>query len=169
MIAEFLVLAGLPALLLAAAGWDLASYTIPNVLQGLMLGAFVAFAVAAGMPLGSLGLHVLAGALALVIGFTLFAFGVIGGGDAKLFAAAALWFGLRDLMGFALYASVFGGLLTLGLLSFRKIPLPGVLSRQGWILRLHEERGGIPYGAALAAGAFAVLPYTDVFRIGIAG
>ena len=35
------------------------------------------------------------------------------------------------------------------------------------VQRLHDARGGIPYGAALAAGAFAVLPYTDVFRLGV--
>ncbi len=168
MLAEFLVFAALPALLIAAAGWDLASYTIPNFLQGALIAAFFLFALAVGMPAASIGLHVLAGALGLLAGFAFFAFGFIGGGDAKLFACAALWFGLRDLAEFALAASIFGGVLTLGLLSFRKIPVSGVLSRQNWLMRLHDGQAGIPYGAALAAGAFAVLPYTEVFRLGLA-
>jgi prepilin peptidase CpaA len=167
VLSAFLVFAVLPALLIAAAGWDLASYTIPNFLQAALLLAFAFFAFFAGMSAGSLGLHLVAGVLGLAIGFLFFALGYVGGGDAKLFASAALWFGLRDLPDFALYASIFGGFLTLGLLSFRKIPLPALLGRQGWLMRLHDERAGIPYGAALAAGAFAILPYTDVFRMGV--
>jgi prepilin peptidase CpaA len=169
LIAEFLLFAALPALLLAAAGWDIASYTIPNFLPAALLGVFFVFVLATGMAPATAGLHLLAGLIGLVVGFTLFALGYIGGGDAKLFACAAVWFGLRDLSQYALFAAIFGGVLTLGLLSFRKIPLPAVLGRQGWLMRLHDEKGGIPYGAALAAGAFAVLPYTDVFRMGVAG
>ena len=169
MIAAFLVLALLPALLIAAAIWDVTSYTIPNVLQAALLAAFALFAFAAGMAPAAVGFHLLAGAAGLALGFLFFACGFVGGGDAKLFACAALWFGLRDIADFALFASVFGGFLTLGLLSFRKIPLPALLGSQGWVLRLHDEKAGIPYGAALAAGAFAVLPYTDVFRIGVSG
>jgi prepilin peptidase CpaA len=50
--------------------------------------------------------------------------------------------------------------LALLLLSFRKLPLPDVLERQPWILRLHEAGGGVPYGIALAAAALAVYPKT---------
>lgn len=167
--AEFLVVAALPALLIAAAGWDLASYTIPNVLQAALIAAFLLFAFAAHMPTSAIGWHLLAGAAGLSLGFAFFALGLVGGGDAKLFAATALWFGVRDLADFALLASIFGGLLTFGLLGFRKIPVPGLLGRQAWLMRLHDEKEGIPYGAALAAGAFAVLPYTDVFRMGVTG
>jgi prepilin peptidase CpaA len=169
VIAEFLVFAALPALLLAAAGWDIASYTIPNFLQIALLGGFFLFALCAGMTPAAFGYHMLGGGIGLVIGFAFFTLGYVGGGDAKLFACASLWFGLHDLADFALFASAFGGFLTLGLLSFRKVPLPGLLNKQSWLLRLHDEKAGIPYGAALAAGAFAVLPYTDVFRLGVAG
>ena len=168
MIAEFLVFAALPALLIAAAGWDIASYTIPNYLQAAFIAAFFLFALSSGMTTGAFAQHLIAGGLGLAIGFTVFAFGFVGGGDAKLFTCVALWFGLGDLADFTLAASVFGGVLTLGLLSFRKLPLPAPLTAQGWVMRLHDEKAGIPYGAALAAGAFAILPYTDVFRLGIA-
>jgi prepilin peptidase CpaA len=167
MFAEFVVFGVLPLLLIAAAGWDLASYTIPNFLQGALIGAFILFAFSSPMTTTQFSQHLIAGGLGLALGFTVFAFGYVGGGDAKLFTCIALWFGLGDIADFALAASIFGGVLTLGLLTFRKLPLPAALTSQGWILRLHDEKAGIPYGTALAAGAFAILPYTDVFRLGI--
>ena len=169
MIQEFLVVVLVPAALLAAAGWDLASFTIPNFLQAVLLAGFAIFALATGMAFGVLGWHLLAAVIGLAAGFTLFALGIVGGGDAKLFACVALWFGIPDLLGFALIASLFGGALTLIMLAFRQLPLPGPLARQAWLLRLHDRKSGIPYGVALASGAFAVLPYTDVFRAGVAG
>ena len=46
MIAEILLLVVLPPLLAAAAGWDLASFTIPNFLSLARGAAFVVFALA---------------------------------------------------------------------------------------------------------------------------
>ena len=169
MIQEFLVLVLVPAALIAAAGWDLASFTIPNFIQGVLLVGFAIFAVATSMTLGVLGWHLLAAGIGFALGFTLFALGVVGGGDAKLFACVSLWFGLSNLLDFAIFASLFGGVLTLALLAFRKLPMPGLLARQNWLLRLHDNKAGIPYGVALASGAFAVLPYTEVFRAATTG
>ncbi|HEX3430258.1 MAG TPA: prepilin peptidase [Rhizomicrobium sp.] len=169
MVQEFLVLVLLPAVLIAAAGWDIASFTIPNFLQAVLLAGFVLFVFATGMPLAALGWHFVAAAIGLAIGFALFAMGLVGGGDAKLFACVALWFGFPDLLQYAVIASVFGGFLTLFILGFRHLPLPKFLESQAWLTRLHDPRSGVPYGVALASGAFAVLPYTDVFRAGLAG
>lgn len=165
MIAQFLVLVCLPALLIVAAGWDLASYTIPNTLQAAVVTAFVLFAFAAGLPVAAIGWHMLAGLLGLVIGFGLFAAGWIGGGDAKLFAGMALWLGFHDMLPYALVASVMGGALTLALLGLRRWPLPAFALSQGWLMRLHDKGAGIPYGVALAAGAFLLLPQTEIFRL----
>ena len=165
MIAEALVLVILPLLLAVAAGWDLASFTIPNFVSLALLGLFAVFALAAGLSLPAIGWHLLAGFTGLFVGFTLFALGYIGGGDAKLFAAVLLWLGFSDLVSYTLLASVMGGFLTLGLLIARQWPLPQQLTRQGWILRLHDARSGIPYGVALAAGAFVLLPHTEIFRL----
>jgi prepilin peptidase CpaA len=166
MTAQLLVIAVLPALLALAAGWDLASYTIPNRLQLALVAAFVVFVLATGMTPSMVGGHLLAGFLGLAVGFTLFALGYIGGGDAKLFTAVSLWLGFdRDLMSYMLIASVLGGALTLALLALRKVPLPALLTGQSWLLRLHDERAGIPYGVALAAGAFLILPQTEIFRL----
>jgi len=164
----FLLSTVLAGCLIAAAAWDIATYTIPNPIQLILLASFALFAVTSGMSAGVLTAHLAAGLMGLVMGFSLFAFGFVGGGDAKLFACVALWFGLSDLLSYAITASIFGGALTLGLLFFRKFPLPAVLARQNWLLRLHDQTAGIPYGVALAAGSFAILPYTDVFRAGLA-
>jgi len=163
--AELLVMALLPLLLAAAAGWDLATFTIPNFLQLALMLSFSLFAIAAHLTPGLIGLHLLAGIAGLVMGFALFAFGYIGGGDAKLFGAVALWLGFHDLLAYALAASMFGGLLTLTLLALRQWPLPAIAARQQWIMRLHAEKAGIPYGVALAAGAFVLLPHTEIFRL----
>ena len=165
MTAEILVVVVFPALLALAAAWDFASYTIPNTLPVVFLAAFAAFAIAAGMPMHALGFHVLAGFLALALGFALFAFGFIGGGDAKLVAAIVLWLGFQDLGSYALIATVMGGGLTLALLALRRMPLPALLSGQPWLLRLHDVRSGVPYGVALAAGALFILPQSEIFRI----
>ena len=169
MLAEALVLVALPLLLAAAAGWDLASFTIPNFLQGALIACFIGFAAAARLGAPDIGLHLLAGFIGLAIGFTLFARGYIGGGDAKLFAAVVLWLGLKDLMSYALVATVLGGVLTLALLALRRLPLPAFFARQSWILRLHDSKAGVPYGVALAAGVLVILPGTEIFRLAALG
>jgi prepilin peptidase CpaA len=165
MIAELLVLVALPALLVAAGLFDLASFTIPNFLQALLLCAFFVFALAAHLAPTVIGWHLLAGLAGLAVGFALFALGYVGGGDAKLFACVALWLGFADLAPYTIAATLFGGLLTLGLLLARNCPLPGVLAGQAWATRLHDARSGVPYGVALAAGAFVLLPHTEIFRL----
>jgi prepilin peptidase CpaA len=92
--------------------------------------------------------------------FTFFACGWIGGGDAKLAAATALWLGFDQLLNYVLLASIFGGILTFLLIRFRFQPLPEALSRHEWIARLHRMDSGIPYGIALAAAALTVYPDT---------
>ncbi len=90
----------------------------------------------------------------------MFTRGWIGGGDAKLAAATALWFGFDHLLPYLLYASLFGGVLTLVLIQFRMAPLPELMARQDWMQRLHRKDGGVPYGIALAAAALTVYPQT---------
>ena len=149
-----------PALMAFAASSDLLTMTISNRISLALAGAFFLLTLITGMSLAAIGMHLAAAALVLVFAFGFFSQGWIGGGDAKLVAATALWFGFDYLLDYLLYASLFGGVLTLVLLQFRKLPLPDVLERQPWILRLHEAGGGIPYGIALAAAALMVYPKT---------
>jgi len=96
----------------------------------------------------------------LVAAFGLFARGIVGGGDAKLAAATALWLGFDHLLPYLLYASLLGGALSVGLIWFRMAPLPDWLARHDWAQRLHGRDAGVPYGIALAAAALAVYPQT---------
>lgn len=160
MVTDAIRLLVFPALMAFAASSDLLTMTISNRLSLALAAAFFIVAVTTGMPLAVVGMHLAAAAVVLVVSFGFFTQGWIGGGDAKLAAATALWFGFDHLLPYLLYASVFGGALTLLILQFRKLPLPALLARQVWIQRLHETEGGIPYGIALAASALAIYPTT---------
>jgi len=160
MLTDAIRLLMFPALMAFAASSDLFTMTISNRLSLLLAAGFVLLAIATGMSLAEIGLHLAAAAMVLVVAFGLFSQGWIGGGDAKLAAATALWFGFDYLLDYMIYASLFGGVLTIALLQFRNLPLPAALARQTWITRLHETGGGVPYGIALAAAALIVYPKT---------
>ena len=149
-----------PALMAFAASSDLLTMTISNRLSLALAGGFFLLTIVTGMSFYAIGMHLAAAALVLTIAFGFFAMGWIGGGDAKLAAATALWFGFDFLLDYLIYASLFGGALTLLLIQFRRLPLPAPLARQSWILRLHDAAGGVPYGIALAAAALTVYPKT---------
>jgi prepilin peptidase CpaA len=150
-----------PALMAFAAASDLFTMTISNRIPLALTMGFLAVALASGMGLSDVLLHFGAGAVVLMVAFGCFAMGWVGGGDAKIAAAAALWFGFADLMNYLLYASLFGGALTLLLLQFRQWPLPYGLSGQAWLIKLHARESGIPYGIALAIGALMIYPETE--------
>jgi len=160
MLADGIRLLLFPALMAFAASSDLLTMTISNKLSLALTAGFFLLTLVIGMSLPAIGMHLAAGALVLVFSFGFFSQGWIGGGDAKLVAATALWFGFDNLLDYLIYASLFGGALTLLLLQFRKLPLPAALAGQPWIMRLHESGGGIPYGIALAAAALVVYPST---------
>jgi prepilin peptidase CpaA len=150
-----------PALMAFAAATDLFTMTISNRVS-LALGAgFLALALLSGMGFYDILSHVGAGATVLAAAFACFAMGWVGGGDAKVAAGAALWFGFGHLLNYLVYASLFGGALTLSLLQFREWPLPYQLTGQTWLLTLHAKESGIPYGIALAIGALTVYPETE--------
>ncbi|HYS45622.1 MAG TPA: prepilin peptidase [Rhizomicrobium sp.] len=150
-----------PALMAFAAASDLFTMTISNRVSLALAAGFLALALLSGMGPYDILTHIGAGAAVLVIAFACFAMGWIGGGDAKVAAAAALWFGFGHLMDYLLHASLFGGALTLLLLQFRQWPLPYAFAGQAWLLKLHAKESGIPYGIALAIGALAIYPETD--------
>ena len=153
-----------PALMAFAASSDLFTMTISNRVSLALVAGFLVLARASGMGLTDMLAHAGAGAAVLAIGFTCFAMGWVGGGDAKVPAAVALWFGFDHLLNYLLYASLFGGALTILLLEFRQWPLPYALSGQAWLLRLHARETGIPYGIALAIGALMIYPETEWMR-----
>lgn len=153
-----------PLLMAFAAVSDLVTMRISNRLVLVLIAAFLVMALVAGMPLPQLGMHLAGAALVLVVAFALFAPGWIGGGDAKLAAATALWIGFDALFPYVVYTGLLGGALTLGILVVRRWPLPANLGHIGWIDRLHDAKSGVPYGIALAVAGVIVYRDTAIFQ-----
>jgi prepilin peptidase CpaA len=152
-----------PVIMAYAAASDLMTMTIPNWISGVLCAAFVVAAPCSGLSLAEIGLHAAIGALVLAVAFGLFAMNWIGGGDAKLIAAIALWTGPAASLPFVLSAVLAGGLLSIVMIIFRKFPLPVIAMRSDWVVRLHSPEEGIPYGIALAAGGLLTFPATPWF------
>lgn len=149
-----------PFFMAFAAASDLVSMTISNKVSLALIAGFMVFALYMGMSAEQIAWHWAMFAVVLVAGFVLFAFGAIGGGDAKLAASTALWFGWEHVMVYLVSAAFFGGLLTLLIIKLRSVPLPDRLEKVDWIVRLHRADEGVPYGIALAVAAFTVYPNT---------
>lgn len=158
-----------PALVIVGALKDVTTYTIPNWIPLSLLAAFPLTALALGLPPGAMGLHAGIGAVALVAGMAMFAFGWVGGGDAKLLAAAGLWLGWPAALTFLLVTGMAGGALALGLLTLRSAPFrPLVLMGPSWFTRLAEPGENVPYGVAIAVGALVAFPASPLIG-GLAG
>lgn len=156
-----------PAVMILAALSDLFTLTIPNRLSIILVAVFFPLAFLAGLPLETIMMHVASGAGILVVGFILFSTGTLGGGDAKLLAAASLWVGVAPLAEFFFYVALIGGALAIGILIYRQIPNESVAG-PAWALRLHEKGHGIPYGIAIAGAALMTFPVTQLYGL-IAG
>jgi prepilin peptidase CpaA len=143
-----------------AAATDLLTMKIPNVLTLGFAAAFFVVAPVAGLNWSEMLSHLGAGSLILLAGIVLFSLGWVGGGDAKLLAAGALWLGFEPLVPFLAYVAIFGGALALALLAYRRVPAGAVPVLPNWALRLHAKDGEMPYGVAIAAGALIVYPST---------
>lgn len=165
---EAAVLLFFPILVVFAAWSDLLTMTISNRVSMALVAGFFPLAYLAGATPETMLLHLSCGAVVLAISFVLFCLHQMGGGDAKLTAAIAVWFGWGHVLEFALIFSVLGGFLTLGLLFVRTIPLPPALMRHEWIARLHDRETGIPYGIALAIAGLLIYPETIVWLLAAA-
>ena len=165
---EVAVMVFFPVLMAFSACSDLFTMTISNRVSIALVVGFFPLAFILGVPSMTVLSHLSCGAAVLVLTFCFFSFGWVGGGDAKLAAATAIWLGWENLMEYGLVAAIFGGVLTLALIAVRRWPLPGALMRRAWIARLHDEKSGIPYGIALAAAGLVLYPHTQVWMRAIA-
>jgi prepilin peptidase CpaA len=127
------------AAMVAAAIFDIRSRRLPNWLNLAVALGFLPWAWAMGFDWGQVGIHTAVGLVVLGLGFVLFATGVIGGGDAKLGAAVALWIGFSfELLRFFLIMSVAGGILAVIALI--------------WQARTRRPlTSALPYGVAIGA------------------
>ena len=147
--ADYIALAA--CILIAAAGgiWDIRVRRIPNLVSLALAAAALGYLMLqsdfdAGAA-KSAGLHAV---IALLVGMALFRLGVIGGGDAKLYAAGALGVPLGKALFMLGWTSVAGLVLLIVMMIMRRLGMPvGPRDDKGHVL--------VPYGVAIAAG-FAV-------------
>lgn len=163
---QVLCLSIFPGAMVLTALMDLFTMTIPNRISLVLVAGFFALAPFVGLGAETILWHIATGASMLVLSFAMFWRGWIGGGDAKIFSAIALWIGAAQLGQFVGYAAIAGGLLTIVLLTFRRLPLPSVLASTTWVSRLHAQNAGVPYGIALALAALMIYPSTPWLALG---
>lgn len=140
---------------------DLRGMIIPNsYCVGIML-AFVP-AYAAFMMLApethyfqSWASHVIAFALVFAGSFILFAVKMFGAGDSKLASALALWIGMEGLSAYIFYMALAGGLLGIVTIILRNRVVFASAKPPSWVGRVQQGDNVVPYGIAIAAGAFA--------------
>lgn len=151
-----------PLCLAFAAFSDFFTMTIPNRVSVILLGAFVLVAPLAGLDLTTIAMHLAAGLAVFSVCFTLFAFNVMGGGDAKLLTASAVWFGLTfSLVEYLVYVSFVGGVLTLIILSLRSHT--NVILASGLPIPDHlMSAKKVPYGIAIGIAAFLAYPQSPL-------
>lgn len=158
-----------PLCLAFAAFSDLFTMTIPNRASAILLAAFVLVAPLAGLGFEQIAMHLAAGVIVFSVCFSLFALNVMGGGDAKLLTASAVWFGLTfSLVEFLVYVSFFGGVLTLGILALRShtnsilasgLPIPDHI--------IAAKK--VPYGIAIGVAAFFAYPSSPLMLAALTG
>ena len=158
-----------PLCLAIAALSDMFTMTIPNRVAAILLASFVVVAPLAGLGLADIAVHLLAGLLVFSACFALFALNIMGGGDAKLLTASAVWFGFNvSLFAFLVYVALFGGILTVAILMLRAqsnsilaagLPVPDHL--------LTAKK--VPYGIAIGVAGFVAFPASPLMQAAIAG
>lgn len=160
---ESIALVVFPALMVFSAFSDLFTMTIPNRVSAILVLVFFALALYLQLSWQTIGLHVSCGLATLALTFIMFQFGWVGGGDAKLASATALWLGWEHLLDYGVIASIAGGVLTVAIVAMRFKELPPRLLSIKFIARLAEKSGGVPYGIALAIAGLLMYPQTGVW------
>lgn len=157
-----------PLCVVMAAFCDFISMKIPNRISVILAFSFLAIAPFSGMDLATFGWSLVAAVAVFTSCFALFALNVMGGGDAKILTAAALWYGFSpELLSFLAFTGLFGGGLALIVLMVRAnqnllivtpIPIP---------MHFFKDRAGIPYGVAIGAAALMTFPDSLIFTLAL--
>ena len=147
-----------PLCLVLAGLTDFLEMKIPNRISLILLASFLFLCPFVGLSWTAFAMHLAAGAAVFTACFLLFALNVMGGGDAKLLTAAALWFGMgMPLLDFLVGVAYMGGFLTIVILLIRTqsstimamgLPLPSSI----FVAKK------IPYGIAIAVAGVVAYP-----------
>ncbi|WP_428407683.1 A24 family peptidase [Hyphococcus sp.] len=165
----YLLLSVFPTALIIAAANDIYEFKIPNWISIVLVATYPLAGLALGASYHVMVEGALIGAAALALGFILFALKIVGGGDAKLFAATAPWLGLVSLGAFLFNTAIAGLFLAVAMGMFRKLPVLPVYAHAPWLIRLHERKKDLPYAVAIGAGALLSFSQTPYFQLVIGG
>ncbi len=166
MLTGFIIFAIFIISMLTAAYRDALTMTIPNWVSIMVLLGFFLIVpfVWQGWPV--FGEHILVGTSVFLFGFAIFAFGWLGGGDAKLMAATSFWWQWPDLLVYVVYTTLAGGVIAMFILFGRQF-IPAHILTSKWLHRLIKDETQMPYGLALAFGAIVTLPQSEIFRAAV--
>ena len=147
---------GVAALLTGVLAWaaytDVKDRKIRNAAVMLVIGLFVPWAVTM-TSLHLVLLSLAAGLVALAVGVAVYAAGWMGAGDAKLFAAVALFAGWSHLLELTVLTTLVGGLIA----AFSLLTQP----KRAWAMIMARGKGdfgrGVPYGVAIAVAALILV------------
>ena len=165
----YLTLAVFPAALLVAAANDIYEFKIPNWVSIILVCAYPVAGLAVGASVNVIAEGFVVGAGALALGFALYAGKIVGGGDAKLFAAICPWVGTGALGIFLFNTAIAGLFLAIFMGLFRKLPILPVYAHAPWLMQLHERKKDLPYAVALGAGGFLSFSQTPFFQLVFGG
>ena len=154
-----------PLCLAVSAFSDMLTMTIPNRVSLLLLISFPVIAFFAGLSVYDIAMNFAAGLTVFAVVFALFALNVMGGGDAKLLATSAIWFGFHpSLMEYLIYVGLLGGFLTISILELRShtnsilgmglpIPTPLLMAKK------------VPYGIAIGIAGILAFPSSPLMQL----
>ena len=135
---------------------DLLWLRIPNWVVVTIAALYPVYVLSAAQPIGWQGALVLAG-LVFAIGFALYSFRLLGGGDVKFLAVVALWAGPVQITAFMLSTAIIGGLLAIMATTPLRLLLPYMAAATGVDADIRQlMKLQIPYGIAIAAGGLVV-------------
>jgi prepilin peptidase CpaA len=157
---SFLAQTLLPFLVVAAGASDFLTLRIPNWLNAVIALVFLPMALMTGMPAEAILLHSVGALAVLIFGFALFSFGLLGGGDAKLLAAAGIWFGWPALGPFLIFTTLAGGVLAIVMKAWQMVQIERDVREADWMKRWFSFKMELPYGVAIAAGGILAFPGT---------
>jgi prepilin peptidase CpaA len=139
---------------------DIRSLKIPNAVSVIVLALFFLNALLSG-PTDGFTKHIIVAGSALLLGFGVFAAGLMGAGDIKLITALMLWAGPQNGFVFLIVMTFVGGLFA-GLLLITRTSMAVWPSAQNYIpsrrLRTWAQRGIFPYGIAICTAGLVLMP-----------
>ncbi len=162
MFLAFIIVIIFGSTMLMASFKDATTMTIPNWISLTLIAGFCLVIPFVWPGWSELGTHIFVGLTFFLVGFALFAFGWLGGGDAKLMAGTALWWQWPDALIYVLYTTIIGALLALALIIGRKF-IPVKILTAPWAYKMFKDEKKMPYGLALAGGALLTLPQSQLF------